>query len=181
MALDKRTFRLAFTALLALVFTYFTGCSESLQPPFAPASDSIDAGMDDGRGAPSDATLNDGITDARSGRILATRDGEFLTPDDITLQYNPDDLPPGIEPRIVFADPTYFQFTILPPGIETRHPVKVVIDYSKADLEGIDREDLEVWGVGIDDYTPYVSANDTSNSEIGFKTTRFSRYALARD
>jgi len=181
MALDKRTLRFALTALFAFVFLQLTGCSESLQAPFTSADGSIGAGTGNARGGPSGETLDSEVTDARSDRILTTREGEFLTTDDITIEYNPDDLPPGVEPHVLFADPTRFLFTILPMGIEARHPVKVLIDYSKADLDGINENDLGIWGIKENEYEPYTSALDTGNSTIGYKTTRFSRYALARD
>ena len=181
MALDTRTFRLALTVVFALVFLQLTGCSEILQAPFAPADGSIGAATGDTRGAPSGETLTGEAIDARSDRILKTRVGELLTADDVTLVYNPDDLPPGVEPSIIFPDPTRFQFTILPTGVEARHFIQVHVNYSKADMEGIDESDLGIWGMENEDYRPYTSALDTDNSIIGYKTIRFARYALARD
>jgi hypothetical protein len=164
-----------------ILFTLFSGCSDNFNSPLAP-----NEGMEDfeltGPGAPSTGHYpDDEWENAQNSKILQTRNGENLSSDDIKLEYDPDEFPPGVVPRVHFSNPHEYQFTILPPGIVRNRFVQVTISYSKADLGSVDEDYLQVYGSEGGQYEPIITGIDPANSSAIFITADFARYALARD
>ncbi len=182
MARNPRNIRLLLAAVLTAVFFILTGCSDNINSPLSLETFTGDLGAPDAKGSSFDKSLSGKNPNTRDSMILETRDGLFLDPEeDIILEYNPDDLPPGVVPKVVFNNPKKYQFHIVPPGIVLNKPVRVTIIYSKADLEGVDENQLQVYGVEGNTLIPITTRIDTSDSHAGYKITTFSRYALARD
>jgi hypothetical protein len=182
MARNPRNIRLLLAAVLTAVFLIFTGCSDSTNSPLSLETFPGDLGEPESKDSTSDDTLLGKNPTAKDSKIIETREGLFLDPEeDIILMYNPDDLPPGVEPKVVFNNPKKYQFTIVPPGIVLNNPIRVKIDYSKADLTDVEEEMMQVYGIEGNHLTPISTRISTSNSSAGYKIETFSRYALARD
>jgi hypothetical protein len=170
-----------------------SGCSESINSPFSPETQLGETGLTAGGetgptggngvaflGSPSESWNNYVV----NPRILTTIAGESLSEADITLEYDSELLPPGVELRVVFTNPRSFEFHIVPPGQAKKIPVEVTIDCSKVDLEGGDEGDLEpiVLGIENNQMTEIESEFEEEDMMLEFETiSDFSRYALARD
>ncbi len=193
MARRTQTIYLALTAVLTVVFFMFSGCSESINSPFSPETQLGETGLTGGGetgstggtnvaflGSPSEA-WNNYVADPR---ILTTVTGESLSEDDITLKYDSESLPPGVELRAVLINPRAFEFHLVPPGHARNISIEVKIDCSKADLDNEGEDDLEpiVYGIENNQMTKIESEFEDDDMMLEFETTSdFSRYALARD
>jgi len=148
----KRTCPISFflAALLVALFLAFSGCSESVNSPLSQSTSIGDGGgmeLAGGKDKPyGGGRPDENWDDARGSGILETRYGELLSPADIKLEYDPDDFPPGVEPRVHFGNPHVYQFTVLPVGLVKNRHVRVTIDYSKANLTGVSEELLQIYG-----------------------------------
>ena len=171
------------TAALIIFFLTFSGCSDSINSPLS---------LDDTAGVPELSGANtsshytgeypsDEWESARDSRVLRTREGELISAADIVLEYDPDDFPPGLEPWVHLSDPRVYQFTIMPPGIVKDRPIRVTVNYSRADLEGVTEEDIQAYGADSGVLQVVNTDVDPATNRAAFNTTDFARYALARD
>jgi hypothetical protein len=176
--------RCGFWAVLTFSLLSFSGCSEHVQSPLSPT---------DSTGNPFVSPTVPGIFPAGGTypeeswdnpvdcNVLRTREDAMLSESDVSLVYNPDDIPPGVDPSIYFMDPQVFDFVISPAGVITIQDIRVIIDYSKADLEGVDEQNLQVYGYLDGQYTPIPTTVHMASRTVAFETNSFARYALARD
>jgi len=187
MARRNWAFQVAYLAILTtvtIIFILLSGCSEEINSPLSTEYLEDPSGVFDLAGS-DDTSASRGPDDpwdeARFWDVLETREGESLSPGDVTLEYNPADLPPGVQPRVHFPNPTVFQFLVLPQGIALNNRIRVTIDYSKAELDGANEADLQAIGLQGGQEVPLPTDVDMANSMAGFETTSFARYALARE
>jgi len=172
---------LATVTLIIVSFLFLSGCSESVISPLALDSPTDHAGFPEQKDADSDDTLFGDNANARDSRILRTRSGELLSAADFALQFESDAIPADIDPRVAIKNPSMFMFNVEPEGTVLNSPIQITIDYSKADLEGVNEETLKIYQISGGHLSPVPTIVDGSGNLVSFRITEFARYALARD
>jgi len=184
----RRTEAICGSLVAALIFAFimFSGCSDNvMQTPLAGDLPGTETGLMGGGG---NETMGSGLSKRLDGipdiGVVVAREGEMLSAADIQLEYDEDDLPPGVELRAVFVDPAHYEFFIVPPGHARDVEIEVKIDLSRADITEEDAREgnLKVFGLNPREATPIQSDVEFDDMRVEFDTTTdFARYALARD
>jgi hypothetical protein len=181
MARYTRTVCFSLSALITVTLLILTGCSDNFNSPLSLDNSALDPGTPGGKGPASGNNLYGENANARDSRILQTRQGESLSPADITLRFDSDAIPADIKPRVELIYPNLFEFNIEPLGTTLNQPIDVIIDYSKADLEGVNEAELQVYEISGGGLVPVITQVNISENRAYFQAEEFARYALARD
>lgn len=181
MARYTRGSHLALVTIVAVSFFSLAGCSDSINSPLSLDRSTDLAGFPGAKDPSSGNTLNGDTENARDSRILHTRSGEFVTTSDLVLRFQSDAIPANVDPHVIIKDPTLFMFDVEPEGTVLNSPIQITLDYSRADLEGIDEGSLTVCQITGGHLSPIPTIVDGSGNLVSFKITEFARYALARD